>query len=353
MLKIGICDDNHAQIEQIHNWIDEELFQRTELYIVHFYSGEEVIAAIEKDEFDVQLLFMDIHMKELDGMETAAYIRQHKIDVDIIFLTVSKDYVYNGYIHKAYAYLLKPIKELTFKKVLNQYVDEWEQSSGYLEVRTFGGLQKIWLNKVLYFTSDVRVIDAHLVSGIIRFYGKLDEIELQIKDGTFLRCHQSFLVNKEMIDKLTREYLLVRGERIPISRSRYEQMKQQGLFEKEGKTISFLKNKSVSNRWNDTGAVVGIAGKYTGAIIRIQPNQKIVFGRNHEMADFVLDEKAISRRHCWIQYDQSSRKYYVCDQSANGILVNETYYLEKDRVVELNSEDELRFADTENVFKLG
>lgn len=353
MLKIGICDDDGTQLEQIHNWINEELFQRTEIEVVRFSSGEEVVAAIEKEQFDVHVLFMDIHMKKLDGMETAKYIREQRMDVDIIFLTVSRQYVYNGYIHKAYAYLLKPVEETTFKKVLNQYVDEWEQDSGYLEVNTFGGMRKIWLNRVLYFTSDVRVIDAHFVNETIRFYGKLDEIEQQITDADFLRCHKSFLVNKNKIDKMSRESVIVHGETIPVSRSRYEEMKKRGLFQKNGKDISVARHSSLSKKWDTFGAVVGISGKYTGAIIRIRPNQKIVFGRNHEVADFVLDEQAISRKHCWVQYDSSTKKYYVCDQSTNGIFVNETYYLERDRVVQLNSGEELRFADTENVFKLG
>lgn len=353
MLKIGICDDDNAQVEQIHNWINEELFQRTEIAVVRFSSGEEVVESIEKEEFDVHLLFMDIHMKKLDGMETAAYIRQQRIDVDVIFLTVSKQHVYNGYIHKAYAYLLKPIEENTFKKVLAQYVNEWEQSSGFLEVRTAGGMRKIWLHKVLYFSSDIRVIDAHFVNETIRFYGKLDDVEKHINNEDFIRCHKSFLVNKMKIDSMKREQVVVHGEELPISRSCYEQMKQKGLFQKNGKVVNFAKNSSLSTRWVKVGGIVGIAGKYVGAIIRIQPNQKIVFGRNAEQADFVLDEAAVSRKHCWIQYDGEAEKYYVCDESANGVLVNEIYYLDKNRVVQLESGDEIRLADTENVFKLG
>ena len=353
MLKIGICDDDQLQQEQIHNWINEELFQRTEISVVHFSSGEEVVASIEKEEFDVHLLFMDIHMKKLYGMETAAYIRQQQIDVDVIFLTVSKQHVYNGYIHKAYAYLLKPIQESTFKKVLNQYVDEWEQSSGFLELSTSNGLRKIWLNRVLYFSSDIRVIDAHFVNETIRFYGKLDEVENQIASDNFVRCHKSFLVNQMKIDAMTREVVTVHGEKLPVSRSCYERMKQKGMFQKDGKVVRFSKNGSLCKKWDKVGAIVGITGKYVGAIIRIQPNQKIVFGRDAGLADFVLDETAISRNHCWVQYDQFSSCYYVCDESTNGTLVNESYFLEQNRVVQLKSGDELRLADTENVFKLG
>lgn len=353
MLKIGICDDDNAQLEQIHNWINEELFQRTEISVVRFSSGEEVVEAIEREDFDVHVLFMDIHMKKLNGMETAAYIRQQRVDVDVIFLTVSKQHVYNGYIHKAYAYLLKPIQESTFKKVLNQYVDEWEQSSGFLEVRTSGGMRKIWLHKVLYFSSDIRVIDAHFVNEIIRFYGKLDDVEQQIDNEDFIRCHKSFLVNKMKIDNMRRESVEVHGEILPVSRSCYEQMKLKGLFIKDNKIVHVSKNDSLAKKWDNMGAIVGITGKYIGAIIRIKPNQKIVFGRNADVADFILDDPDISRSHCWVQYDQDLQVYYVCDESANGTCVNNTYYLEKDRVVQLKSGDELRLAESENVFKLG
>lgn len=353
MLKIGICDDDHAQIEQIHNWIDAELFWRTDLSIVHFASGEEVVSAIEKEQFDVHLLFMDIHMKKLSGMDTAAYIRQHHIDVDIIFLTVSKHDVYNGYMHKAYAYLLKPVQRETFTKVLNQYVDEWQQGTGYLEVKTSGGLVKLWLSKVLYFTSDVRVIEAHLAHDVVRFYGRLDELERQISGSRFLRCHQSFLVNRDRIEKLTREWLLLHGERIPVSRSRYEQMKQQGMFDKEGKSVEHVRHRSLSEQWKDVGAVIGISGKYLGVILRMKGGQRFVIGRNYEQSDLVVDDGCISRSHCWIEYHPAEKNYYVCDQSANGVFINDSYYLERDRVVILKPGDELRLADTEHVFKLG
>ncbi len=353
MLKIGVCDDDSSQIEQINNWLSEELFQRMEFSLVCFSSGEEVVEAIEKELFDVHLLFMDIHMKKLDGMETAAFIRQQRMDVDIIFLTVSRQHVYNGYIHKAYAYLLKPMDENIFKKVLNQYVDEWEQSSGFLEVITSGGLRKIWLNRVLYFSSDIRVIDAHFINETIRFYGKLDDLEQQLESDEFIRCHKSFLVNRIKIDAMTREWVEVHGEQLPISRSCYGKLKQKGLFHKDGKMVCFTNHKSLSQKWGKIGAIVGIAGKYTGAIIRIQPNQKIVFGRNAEVADFVLDEQAVSRSHCWVQYDPFLHCYYVCDDSVNGTLVNESYYLERNRVARLKSGDELCLADTDNVFKLG
>ncbi|MBR1866418.1 MAG: LytTR family transcriptional regulator DNA-binding domain-containing protein [Lachnospiraceae bacterium] len=354
MLRIGICENDPEQAEQLHNWIDEALFRRTELTITHFACGEEVVAAMEDGTFDSQLLLIEIPMKEQSGLNTAAYIREQNVDVDIIFLTSLKQYAYERYVYKAYACLLKSDGKAALKSVLNQYVDEWEGIGGSLDIYTSGGMRKLWLDKVVYFTSDVRVVEAHLLDGIVRFYGKLNEVQEQVLEMDFLRCHQSFLVNRRRIEKMTRSYLIVQGERIPVSRAYYERLRDKGLFQRDkGGKLAVYGRRSLIENDSGNGAVVGIAGKFTGVVIRIRPNEKIVFGRNHEMADFVLDEKSISRRHCWIQYNGATGEYYVYDCSANGVFVNETCYLDKGKIVILNKGDELRFADTDNVFKLG
>ena len=101
MLKIGICEDNKKTSEQLHSVISKILFQYTDLEIEHFSDGEEVIEKIRQGKFLLDLLFLDIHMKHLDGMRTAEFIRRHKIDVDIIFLTVSKKLVFEGYTYSS------------------------------------------------------------------------------------------------------------------------------------------------------------------------------------------------------------------------------------------------------------
>lgn len=351
MLKIGICDDDAIQREQIHRWIEKELFRYTELSIIHFSSGEEIVEAIDKNHFDVQLLILDVHMKQLDGISVAAYIRENHLDIDIIFMTVSPEHVYEGYTHKAFAYLLKPVEEASFRKILNQFIDEWGRGTEYLEMNSRGEVKRINLRKVLYITSDVRVVEVHMLDRVERYYGRLDDIEKQVSPIDFIRCHKSYLVNKRMIESMARECFWVRGERIPVSRHYYEKLRDQGLYKKN--RVQESEKKSLATKWSHTGALIGINGKHIGAIFRMKAGKQIIVGRDQDVADIVLDDVSISRKHCWIQYNAVDHTYSVCDESTNGILINEMYYLKKEQVVTLNKGDELCFADTENIFKLG
>lgn len=351
MLKIGICDDDAKQRKQIENWIEKELFQYTELEIIQFSSGEEIVAAIDNNNFDVQLLVLDIHMKQINGIDTAAYVRRMRLDIDIIFITVSQKHVYDGYAHKAYAYLIKPVEELSFRKILHQYVTEWMEAAEYLELNSHGELKRINLKNVCYVTSDIRMIEVHMQDRIERYYGKLDEVDKQIGSSGFIRCHKSYLVNAKLIESKAREYLIIQGERIPVSRYYYQKLRDEGFY--KANYHSEYKRKSLAATWPHTGAIIGVKGKYTGTIIRIKANQKIMVGRDPDMVDIVLDDIAISRKHCKIEYSDTTQTYSICDVSSNGVLVNETFYLPKGEEVTLNKGDELRFGDTLHVFKLG
>lgn len=206
----------------------------------------------------------------------------------------------------------------------------------YIEMHTRQEIHRIRLEEVLYFSSDVRIVEVHLVEGTTyRFYGKLDEVQQVLRD-TFLRCHQSFLVNKNKISRITRKWVWVQEQQIPVSRTYYVQMRQDGLLEGNGNVRTVSKeNRAVKGR------VRCISGKYQGSEFRIYPNEKLVLGRGYDRADIVLDDLQISREHCWIQYNTQADSYFVCNCSANGIMINDVWLEERDRLWEVRSGDRL------------
>lgn len=218
MLKIGICEDDKETSEQLHSVISKILFQYTDMKIQHFSDGEEVLEKIKQGNFKLDLLFLDIHMKRLDGMKTAEFIRRHKIDVDIIFLTVSKEHVFEAYRYKAFAYCLKPISEKNLSKDLMRYIEERDKCSDYLNINIKGKEQWIPLSKVIYFESEKRKVIAHMLTDKVSFYAKMNEVEELVGSKGFMRCHQSYMVNRNMIDSIGRTEIVVQGLRIPMSR---------------------------------------------------------------------------------------------------------------------------------------
>ncbi len=232
MIRVGICDDNITQANLIREVTERSLFKRTEYKIEHFSSGEEVIRSFENNEFSIDLLLLDIHMQQMDGLQTAEYIRKNRIDVDIIFVTVSEKYVYEGYMYKAYSYILKQSLKERLEIELERYIDEKERVSDCLQISINGTIEKLQLDKVYYFESNARKITAYTNHGQTVFYNKLDTLELLIKKKGFIRCHQSYMVNDRYVSSISRECIVVNYNKIPVSRKYYERMKQEGKFDK-------------------------------------------------------------------------------------------------------------------------
>lgn len=232
MIKIGICEDDGLQAKKIGELVERCLFSRTEYAIRYFDSGEAVIQGIKSEDFDFDLLLLDIQMKKINGLETAEYIRKHVVDVDIIFITVSEKHVYEGYIYKAFSYIVKPIDKLRFEMELMRYMDERERTSNCLQININGTIEKLQLDRVYYFESNARKITAYTNNAQIEFYNRLDVLEDMLKGKGFIRCHQSYLVNERQIHSLSRESLIVSGTKLPISRKYYERMKADGRFGK-------------------------------------------------------------------------------------------------------------------------
>ena len=91
-----------------------------EVSIVEYDSGETLIADVEEGYIAMDLLFLDICMKKLNGMETARKLRQIQCKVPIIFLTASPDYAIESYEVQASGYLLKSFSEEKLMKLLNR-----------------------------------------------------------------------------------------------------------------------------------------------------------------------------------------------------------------------------------------
>ena len=182
MIHIGICDDDKSMQKQIYDIVQHELFKYDDAEYTYYSSGKEVIEAIEADNFFCDLLLLDIHMPKEDGLSTAKYIRECQVDVDIIFVTVSQEHVFD---------------------------------------------------RVVYFSGEGRKVLIHQRGKEeVAFYGKISDVAEVLKECHFIRCHQSYLLNQRFIKNYSKtEIELSNGECIPVSRkyvSTIEELKKKG-----------------------------------------------------------------------------------------------------------------------------
>ena len=228
MLSIAVCDDEVIEccnMEKRIKRVMEEM--KIPCIIRQFRSGGELLQTLES--FDI--VFLDIIMQEMDGMKTAQLFRRKAFDKILIFVSSSREYVFEAYDVEAFQYLLKPVDDRKLKSVLQKAVFKTEsRSQEFIIVSRERQKKKLFLDDIYYFEIQGRIVDAHGPEGIFTYYEQIGELENKLRDKGFFRCHKSYLINLKYVDGYNRqEVILENGERIVIAKRRYEDFCQEVL----------------------------------------------------------------------------------------------------------------------------
>ncbi|MCI7061735.1 MAG: LytTR family transcriptional regulator DNA-binding domain-containing protein [Lachnospiraceae bacterium] len=347
MIKIGICDEDITFTHKLHETISNILFPIDEWTTQIFHSSDEIIHAIESNTFDCQLLFMDILIG--DGLNTVRYIFEHEVNTDIIFITSSKDYVYESYHYHTFAYLLKPVSEADISEELQRYLKELNVSPRFLPITSCGTKHNIPIHSILYIESNRHKVIIHTSKEDYTCYQKLNELEELLKKDGFLRCHQSFLISLHHVTDSTLTYIRIANRNIPVSR-RYQPMLRKALT--QNTDMSSNTPGTISEKQKEYGAIVCIRGAYLGSIIHICPEQKILIGRDLNTVDIQVNLPLVSRMHCELVYHADRQDYEVTDYSSSGTYVNQNQRLMKGITYTFPRGTALCFGDLETVYKL-
>lgn len=220
MLSIAICDTKYENRRRTADILTKILFDETEIQFVFYETGIQIMEDILHQRFLSDLLFIDVILPGVDGMRVVDFMRKQNCKTDVIFLTDAAEWAAEGYQYHAFDYLIKPVAPKRFEKTLKRYVEEKLYTpEDFLSVSIRGCSQKIQLNRVLFFESRERKISAVMVDEEITFYQKMGWLETNLKADSFIRCHQSYMVNAAYIFSLTAsEIILMNKKKIPVSK---------------------------------------------------------------------------------------------------------------------------------------
>lgn len=235
MLSIAICDDERKICDYLEQRTRKCLAKfDTEAQISVFGDGTELLEYCRQNPASFDIIFLDIKMKTINGVECAKGLRDEGVDSLIVFVTSSAEYVFSGYEARAFRYILKTDLENAFDRIFGECLSELKkQTTDFYTVETPSLAKKIPLDDIMYFESKLRVIKLHTKNEEITFYGRLDEIEKELGQKDFLRIHQSFLVNASKIKSLTKEDAkLVSNVTLPVSKSRANAVREAYLWSK-------------------------------------------------------------------------------------------------------------------------
>jgi DNA-binding LytR/AlgR family response regulator len=221
ILRIAICEDMPADAETLRGCIEKS---GVPAECALFECGEDFLAAFRAGRYD--LIFMDIYMKGMRGIETAEAIRQADENAVIAFTTSSPNHTRESYKLNALKYIDKPVNEKDVNDALSLALMKKKNRASII-ITAAGGVQTaVFLDTIIYFehknhavrvnTTDGELMSSRLVT--------LNELEPRLPSPPFLRCHRSFLVNLDYVeaaDKNINAFIMKNGDRADIRRGGY------------------------------------------------------------------------------------------------------------------------------------
>ncbi len=189
-----------------------------EIQLRTFLSGEDLL----NYDGQIDILFLDIQMKGMDGLETARKLRADKFRGFLIFITVLKEMVFQSFEVQAYDYLVKPVDEKQFGKTMERlYTSMQNASEGNLLVQQGYERRIVPKDEIVFCEIIDRKIYLNLTSGeVVDYYERIENLESKL-DSHFFRCHRSYLINlKHLKGYKNGTAYMDNGKEVPVSRLR-------------------------------------------------------------------------------------------------------------------------------------
>ncbi len=219
MIKIAVCDDDISFTGITQTYLEQiSSDYRTELEISVFLSGSALTREYQAgNNFD--LIFLDIEMNGMDGIETAKHIREQDYHALIVYISSHDEYLRQLFEAEPFRFLKKPV---AYEDLLTVFFQAQKRitamQNDYFCFRSGKNLMKVFCKDILYFESSGRKVVLHTTQRAYEFYDKLNNIEESLKDFRFVRIHKAYLVNIDNVESFQYERLaLTDGTILSIS----------------------------------------------------------------------------------------------------------------------------------------
>ncbi|BBF43808.1 two-component response regulator [Lachnospiraceae bacterium KM106-2] len=225
-MRIALCDDDQYQLNRLKTLIKDYINEKN--YSCTFYlfsSGETLLSDFHKGSYDI--IFLDVYLQGIDGMETARQIRSIDENVFLVFATSSMYHAIESYHVSALYYLLKPIKEDNLRMALSRCETYMNHELQTITVTSKKQEHVIIKREILYAEIYDKLCKIHLDNGeIISTYITLDHLMEELGGLPFIRCHQSYIINYQSVNciKDGKYFKIKTEELIPIPRNRKKEL---------------------------------------------------------------------------------------------------------------------------------
>lgn len=220
-MRIAIVEDEIQQADLLRKYIDKWSLETGESIQSDLFSDG--LFFLEKYQADYDLIFLDIMMPRINGLDTAKKIREKDENVILIFVTNIAQYAQKGYEVSAFDFIVKPFNEYDISFRLSKAKNKLQrENEKYLIVRCGASIKRICARDLYYVDVMKHCLSYHTAYGVFREWNRaLSDIEKELPKDSFSRCTIGILVNLIYVKEITFDSIILKNnETLPLSRGK-------------------------------------------------------------------------------------------------------------------------------------
>lgn len=217
MVNIAVVEDNHEEAKNLMDCLSQYASENQLQFQVAYFPNAVLLLESYKANYD--LIFMDIKLPLMSGMDAARQLRETDRSVTIVFVTSMAQYAIEGYAVEAFDYLLKPINYHAFNLKLKRILAHTGSRSGErIVIRTEGKTISLQPRDICYVEVEGHYLNWHTRDKVYRSLGPLREVKQQLPESC-CAISRWYVVNMQYVNSVVGDDVLVGSEKLRIGRS--------------------------------------------------------------------------------------------------------------------------------------
>jgi len=226
MYHIVICDDEVTILNNLGTKIEEEFSARNlEIKKTLISDAHKLQQLLEIEAVDV--LFLDIDMPHMNGMEIAGWIQERNLSLFLVFVTSQDTLVYRTFRYQPFGFIRKSVFDDEIGEVVQRLSEKLQSGQDYMVWQQNGENIKVKLQDISYIEADSNYVNVMTMEKVYRFRDTLSALEKRLEPKGFIRIHKGFLINGEKMHIMKSDSLEMEdGTLLPIGRSYGDEVKK-------------------------------------------------------------------------------------------------------------------------------
>ena len=219
MIRVAIIEDDADDAAELTNNVESVFREMGKTCEIVTFDNPVRFLDLYKPDYD--LVFMDIEMPAMNGMDAARVLRTKDKSVVLIFVTNVARFAIDGYTVDAADFLIKPVERSNLRVKLNRALNKIDSGKGErIIIRCKTGACVEIISRIKYVEVMDHKLLFHTVDKVISATGSLNKVEAQLKDYGFSKCNSCYLVNLDYVTEINDKTVYVGGDKLVMSRGR-------------------------------------------------------------------------------------------------------------------------------------